>query len=343
MNEAQQKLIYQIASTMIPGVGDIVGKKLIDYCGGPEAIFREKKSNLSKIQGIPKRVLDGISDKSIQERAEKELKFIEKYKIKTIYFTDKIYPERLKQCADSPLMLYFKGNADLNCPKIVSIVGTRNASQYGKDLTKSIVEKLSSYNILVVSGLAYGIDTQAHKNALSSKLKTVAVLAHGLDRIYPVANKALAEQMIHQGGLLTEFLTQSNPDRENFPKRNRIVAGLSDAVIVIESALKGGALITAGIANSYNRDVFALPGRINDKFSQGCNFLIKTNRAALIQSADDLIYMMGWMERAKAKPIQKKLFVKLTDEEKKIVDLLNANETVGIDKIWRNGQIGWFF
>jgi DNA processing protein len=213
------------------------------------------------------------------------------------------------------------------------VVGTRKASEYGKETCKKIIEEMAELEVLVISGLAYGIDTIAHKSALSAQLNTVGVLAHGLDRIYPSANKSLAEKMISRGGLITDFTSKTNPDRENFPKRNRIIAGLVDALIVVESAIKGGALITANIANSYDRDVFAFPGRINDPYSEGCNFLIKTNRAALIQSAKDIRYIMQW-EPSVAKPVkQHKLFVELDDEEKKIVDILKSSESCSIDYI----------
>ncbi len=327
------KLLYQIAITLIPGVGDINAKKLISYCGGVEAVFSENKSALLKIPGIGLSTTRAILNKKVYERAEKELKFIEKYKIKTLYFLDKHYPSRLKNCIDSPVLLYYKGDADLNSLKILSVVGTRRISNYGKKVCKEIIEGLVDADVLVVSGLAYGVDALAHKISLDSNLRTVAVLAHGLDRIYPSANKNLAEKMLEKGGLLTDFLSGTNPDRENFPKRNRIVAGLSDATLVIESGVKGGALITAEIANSYNRDVFAVPGRTNDKFSEGCNFLIKTNRAALIQNANDIKYMLSWDEKTQSKPLQKQMFVDLSKEDEQIFKVLEEHESLSIDQI----------
>ncbi|MCF8229299.1 MAG: DNA-processing protein DprA [Bacteroidales bacterium] len=328
-----QQLLYQIASTLIPGVGDIVGKKLIDYCGSPEAIFKEKKAHLLKIRGITRKTLNGIFSPKLLHRAEEEIAFIEKYSIQTMFYTKEDYPTRLKQCIDSPLMLYYKGNADLNHQKIISVVGTRSATHYGREIIEDLIAKLKEYNILVISGLAYGIDTLAHKTSLQHGLQTVAVLAHGLDRIYPYLNKNLAEKIARQGGLLTDFMSKTNPDRENFPKRNRIVAGLSDAIVVVESAKKGGALITADIASSYNRDVFAIPGNVGVKYSEGCNFLIKTNRAALIQSADDIIYMMGWKEQKKKKTVQRKIFIELPENERKLLEMLKENDELGIDKI----------
>lgn len=327
------ELLYQIALTLIPGIGDINGKRLISYCGGLEAVFKEKKAALLKIPGIGPVTLKSILNKSVFDLAEKELRFIEKFMIQPFFFLDEKYPHRLKNCEDSPMLLYYKGNADLNDSKILSVVGTRKASTYGRKMCKEIIEDLKDLNVLIISGLAYGIDTLAHKNAVLQKLPTIGVLAHGLDRIYPAANRALAEKMLNRGGLLTEFRSKTNPDRENFPRRNRIVSGLSDATLVIESALRGGALITAEIANSYNRDVFAVPGRTTDCYSEGCNFLIKTHRAALIQSATDIKYLLGWDEDEIMTRKQQKIFVELNAEEKKIVDLLKENETLGIDQI----------
>ena len=326
-------LLYQIGITLIPGVGDIVGKKLIAYCGSVEAVFKEKKNLLLKIPGIGGHTVNSIINQKILERAEQEIKFIEKYKINTLFYLDDKYPYRLKQCEDSPMLLFYKGNADLNSPKIISIVGTRKASEYGKEICISLIKGLIEQNILIISGLAYGIDTCAHKISLENNLKTVGVLAHGLDMVYPQLNKSLAEKMIKSGGLLTEFLSKTIPDRENFPKRNRIIASLSDAVIVIESAVRGGALITADIANSYNRDVFAVPGRLNDKYSKGCNNLIKTNRAALVQSAEDIKYIMSWEITKKKPKKQQRLFIKLSPEEETIVNILKEKQELGIDKI----------
>lgn len=332
-------LQYQIAINLIPGVGDINGKKLIAYCGGVEAIFKESKSSLLKIPGLGETTANKILNAEVLKRAEQEITFITKNNIKPLYFLDDEYPERLKHCIDGPILLYYKGNANLNSSKVVGIVGTRKASSYGRHVCENLVEGLKGLNVLVVSGLAYGIDTLAHKASLKNDLDTIGVLAHGLDRIYPSENRKLANQMIQQGGLLTDFISKTNPDRENFPKRNRIVAGLSDVVIVVESAIKGGALITADIANSYNKDVFAIPGRVNDKTSEGCNFLIKTNRALLVNSADDIRYFMDWDTAKTKKNIQKKLFVELTDTEKNLVKIIEENPRIGIDRICMLAQL----
>jgi len=334
-------LLYKIAITLIPEIGDIVGKKLVSYCGSVEAVFREKKNFLMKIPGVGTHLANCIVNQNVLKRAEKEIKFIEKFKITPLFYLDKNYPQRLKHCADNPIMLYYKGNADLNSQKIISIVGTRNATEYGKELCNTFIRDVSEMDILIVSGLAYGIDANAHKAALDNNLKTVGILAHGLDRIYPHLNKPLAGKMLNNGGLLTEFISDTNPDRENFPKRNRIVAGISDAVIVIESALKGGALITADIANSYNRDVFAFPGKIGDKYSEGTNNFIKTNRAALIQSAKDLKYIMRWEENDNKSniPKQHKLFVDLSPEEKTLVEILKIEGETGFDKLYLKSKL----
>lgn len=321
------ELLYKIALTLIPGVGSVNGKNLVAYCGGVSAVFTEKKRVLLKIPGIGEQTVHSIINHNVFARAEEELLFIEKNNISPLFFLDKEYPFRLKQCNDSPLLLYYKGNVDLNAQKIVAVVGTRNATEYGRDMCRKIVEGLVQHDALIVSGLAYGIDTYSHKAALEFKLGTIGVLGHGLDRVYPHANKSLAEKMTLNGGLLSEYLSKTNPDRENFPMRNRIIAGMSDAIVVVEAAESGGALITADIANSYNRDVFAVPGRLGDPFSAGCNKLIKINKAALIQSAGDIAYLLGWNETKKVKqPQQAKLFTELSKEEELIVEALKKGD-----------------
>lgn len=328
-------LLYQISLTLIPNIGDVHAKALVNHFGDAESIFKAKKKDLEVIEGIGTIRAKSIKEYSHFKTAEDEIAFIEKYKITTLFITDKNYPQRLLNCYDSPIILYYKGNADLNTSKIVSVVGTRNNNEYGKSVCEKIVEDLAEQNILIVSGLAFGIDSIAHKAALKSDLKTVAVLAHGLDRIYPTQNKALAKQMIEQGGLLTDFKSETNPDKQNFPKRNRIVAGMCDALIVIETGKKGGSLITAELANNYNKDVFAIPGRVNDTKSEGCNYLIKNNKAALITSADDLLENMGWKETKKpSAKKQRELFIELTPDEKTIIDILQQHEQVHIDELY---------
>jgi DNA processing protein len=328
-----EDLVYKIALTQLHGVGEKTAKKLVAYCGGAEAVFKESKSALKKIPGINGSIdLQAMSSKAIK-RAEEEINFIEKKNITPVFYLDEEYPVKLKYCDDSPVLLYFKGKADLNKFKIISVVGTRKATEYGKNITEKIIEGLSEQDILIVSGLAYGIDIAAHKAAIKYNTPTIAVLAHGLDRIYPSVHKPLAEEMQENGGLLTEYLSGTNPDRENFPTRNRIVAGIADATIVVEAGVKGGALITAALASSYNRDVFAVPGRVGDASSEGCNRIIKNNVAALIESAEDVLKMMGWKTEENQRPVQKKLFVELNSEEEIIVNLLKEHRTMAIDNI----------
>jgi DNA processing protein len=329
----QQTLLYQIAITLIPGVGDVLAKNLISYCGGVEEVFKTKKSHLLRIPGVGEKIADAVFSYSDFKRAEQELLFIEKHNVQPLFYLDKNYPQRLKHYDDAPAMLYYLGNADLNNPKIVGIVGTRKASEYGKNCVAQLVEQLSETGCLILSGLAYGIDIHAHKDALTHNLPTVGVLAHGLDRIYPAQHKTTAKKMLDNGGLLTEFMSETNPDRENFPKRNRIVAGLCDALVVVETAERGGAMITAELANGYNKDVAAFPGRVNDEYSQGCNKLIKTNKASLITCSDDLYYLMGWNSN-KPKPIQQQLLpLDLSKDELLIYDFIKNKTKVGIDEL----------
>ncbi len=328
-------LLYQIALTLVPNIGDIHAKALINMYGNAQAVFKAKKKELEKIEGIGSVRARSIKDFSDFNSSEEEIKFIEKYKITPLFITDEHYPKRLLNCFDSPSLLYYRGNANLNTSRIISIVGTRNNSSYGKVVCEKFVEELKDENILIVSGLAFGIDTIAHKAALRNSLQTVAVLAHGLDRIYPEQNKSLAKQITGHGGLLTEFISNTNPDKQNFPKRNRIVAGMCDAVIVVESSKKGGSLITAELGNGYNKDVFAIPGRTNDAKSEGCNYLIKNNKAALINSADDLLEMMGWKSIPKpSSKKQRELFIELAPDEKTVLDILQQQDGIHIDELY---------
>jgi DNA processing protein len=327
-------LLYQIALTLVPNIGDVHAKSLVNIYGDAHSIFKAKKKDLENIEGIGSVRANSIKAFTDFTSSEEEISFIEKYKITPLFITDKNYPKRLLNCYDSPVLLFYRGNADLNTSKIISIVGTRNNSDYGKSICEKLIEDLSGENVLVISGLAFGIDTIAHKAALKNNLQTVGVLAHGLDRIYPTQNKSLAKQMVEHGGLLTEFLSHSNPDKQNFPKRNRIVAGMSDAVIVIETGKKGGSLITAELGNNYNKDVFAIPGRIGDTKSEGCNYLIKNNKAALINGADDLLEMMNWTDAKPKVKKQRELFIELSPDEKIVVDILNLQENIHIDELY---------
>jgi DNA processing protein len=326
----KNNLIFQIGLTLIPGIGPITAKKLISHCGSVEAVFQEKKELLTKIPHIGPVLAKEIAQQSVLGRAEKEIDFMSKNDITATSYLDDNYPERLKNCVDSPIVLFSKGEFDWNQSKIISIVGTRNATSYGKSFCQSLVNDLSDYPVLIVSGLAYGIDVFAHKYSIENNVKTVAVLAHGLDRIYPTSHKNIATQMLQNGGLITEFLSETNLGRENFVRRNRIVAGISDATIVVESKKKGGAMITAKLANDYNRDVFAVPGKWNDVFSSGCNHLIKTNQAHLCNSAQDIAYLLDWDKNRKNKTVRKEMLNQL---EKEVVVLFENTSELNIDQI----------
>lgn len=329
------EITYQIGLTMMDGIGDVLAKNLLAYCGSAEDIFRAKKSTLEKIPGIGSVIATRIiNSKHVLPRAEHEAAFIEKHRIRALFFTQPDFPQRLKNCHDSPIMLYYRGNADLNKEKIVGVVGTRTPTAYGREQTEQFIAGLQNTGVLVMSGLAYGIDVVAHKAAYQHHLDTVGVLAHGLDRIYPQAHRPFAQKMIERGGLLTDFMSGTNPDRENFPKRNRIVAGMCDALVVMESKKGGGSLITATIANSYNRDVFAFPGRVGDMSSEGCNALIKANKAGMIESAADLLYMMRWdVEEKKPATVQVPLPLGLSAEEQKVMDLFREKPQLHIDEL----------
>ncbi|TCD00412.1 DNA-processing protein DprA [Pedobacter psychroterrae] len=317
-------LIHNIALTFIPEVGHVTAKNLLGHFGSSEAIFKAKKNELVAVPGIGPQTARHILDNNALQDAEKQLKFIEHHAVQALFYTDEAYPHRLRNCFDAPVLLYYRGNADLNHSRIISIVGTRKATEYGRQLCKQLCETLAAYDVLIVSGLAYGIDIAAHKESVYQNIPTVGILAHGLDRIYPPIHHPVAQKMLLNGGLLTEFPLNTTPEKENFPKRNRIIAGLSDATIVVEATAKGGALITADIANSYNRDVYAFPGRVNDVSSQGCNFLIKTNRAGLIGNANDLLYYLGWDDKKKVQQEQLQMPMGLSAEEQKIVEILQG-------------------
>lgn len=327
------ELLYQIALTLLPGVGDIVGKKFVSYCGSAEAIFKETRKSLEKITGMRETTIDAICSKAVLKRAEEEIRFLEDNGVKPLFYLEADYPRRLLQCDDSPLMLYYQGNAGLNADKVVAIVGTRNITDYGRENCQKLIEDLVNDDVLIVSGLAYGVDTCAHRASLKNGVPTVGVMGSGLQMIYPAVNKSLAEEMRGHGGVLTEHISGTQPDRENFPRRNRIIAGMADAVVVIESALKGGSLITADLANSYNRDVFAYPGRVMDIYSQGCNYLVRTNRAHLMESAVNLRYVMRWDETKKSQERQTSVFREFTDEEKLIMDSFGSDSVIGLDDI----------
>ncbi len=332
----QKELLYKIAITQIPKVGSVLAKTLIGFAGGVEAVFRQNKSSLMKIPGIGEKIADYILQKKTFATAEAELAFVEENKIKTLFYLDKDYPIRLKRIRDAPIVLYYKGNCDLNASKVLSVVGTRKPTTYGILQCQQLIESLKHLDILVVSGLAYGVDVTSHRKALENKLPTVGVMGSGLDRIYPAVHRRVASDMINQnGGLLTEFGHGSKPDKENFPMRNRIIAGMCDALIVVESDIRGGSMITAEMANGYHKDVFAIPGRIGDQMSRGCNHLIKTNRAHLLESGRELCQYMQWKTADRRDVIQSKLFEQLTEQEQQIYDLLKGNDQTNIDRIYK--------
>jgi len=330
-------LYYQIALTMVPGIGCVLARKLLEYYT-PEELFTSPKISLNKIENFGEIRTDKIR-KGFQYfdrfgMVEREIEFMDKYKIQPLFITDTTYPKRLLNCYDAPVLLYYRGNANLNHSRIVAIVGSRTNTDYGKTITEEFINALSQQDILVVSDLAYGIDSIAHKASLKNQLQTVGVLAHGLDKMYPASHTDMAKEMVKQGGLLTEFMTHTKPDSHNFPSRNRIVAGMSDATIVVETEVKGGSMITAELANGYNKDVFAFPGKITDKKSGGCNYLIKNNKAILLTDAHQLLETLGWQENKKlTKKKTKELFITLTAEEKIIVELLNLHSQLSIDEL----------
>ena len=329
------KLKYKIALSMLPGIGGVLARNLVAYVGSVEGIFSQSVQALQKIPGIGEINARLIKKSNVLPRAEKEIEFIRKYNITTSFYTDENYPRRLKNCIDSPILIYSKGNMRLNEQRVISIVGTRNATDYGKQVVDDLIKQFSerNYRILVVSGLAYGIDIQAHRSALKYNIPTVGVVAHGLDLLYPSLHKPTAKKMLSQGGLVSDFPSESKIDPANFIKRNRIIAGLADATIIVESAKKGGSLVTADIASSYNRDVFAYPGRSGDKFSQGCNQLIRNSGATLMEDINDLEYFMGWDNTPKSDAVQSSLFVELDADEQRIYDLLKQEGQLFIDQI----------
>ncbi|MFQ6602923.1 DNA-processing protein DprA [Flavobacterium sp. C3NV] len=330
---SDQDLFYLLALLKVEGVGDIMAKKLLAHCGNAEAVFKTKTNQIAAIDGVGSVLLNNLKDKSVFEKANRELEFINANDINVSFFQDENYPERLKHCFDSPVVIFSAGNINLKNKKIISIVGTRQITSYGTEFCKKLIEDLAPLDPVIVSGFAYGVDIVAHQLAMDYNLQTIGVLAHGLNQIYPKTHKKYVAAMEENGGFITEFWSTANPDKENFVRRNRIVAGMTEATIVIESADRGGSLITANLANDYNRDVFAVPGRVTDKYSQGCNDLIKTQKANVLTSAADLVYILNWNIENKGKTVQKQLFVELEPDEQKIYDFLLKNGKELLDMI----------
>jgi DNA processing protein len=334
--DEQSELYYQLALSFVPGIGAKTGRILLSHFGNATNVFKIPLKELKSAEGIGEVKAKGFKDPAVMQRAQQECDFILKNNIQALY-SGHNYPSRLSNCSDAPLVLFYRGNANLDAPKVVAIVGTRKNTDYGHKLCEELVEGLRIFgDILVVSGLALGIDAIAHRKCTTLGIPTVGVLGHGLDRIYPYTNKALANLMVENGGVLAEFPSQTLPDRNNFPMRNRIVAGMSDVTVVVESNIDGGALITAHMASGYNREVAAYPGRVNDSRSAGCNDLIRKNVAAMITKADDLVEMMNWNKDGRQKPVQKQLFINFTPEEQKIVDLLQTKDSIHADELFHH-------
>lgn len=339
----KNNLLYTLALQHIPNIGDITAKRLISHCGSAEAVLKEKRQNLQKIDGIGSVILDSLFKPHHLKEAEKEIRFIEDNNIQVFYFEGDDYPEKLKHCIDGPILLFQSGKVNLKKQRLISIVGTRKITTNGIAFCENLVETLKPFNPVIISGFAYGTDITAHKAAIKNNLQTVACLAHGLDQIYPKAHKKYMVDMEKNGGFFTDFWSTDNFDRNNFLKRNRIIAGLSEATIVIESAQKGGSLVTADIANSYNRDVFAVPGRTTDNQSLGCNNLIKQQRAHMLTTPLDVPYILNWeLEDAKKPAIQKQLFIELDATEKVIYNYLKENEKQQLDIIAINCNLPIF-
>ncbi|MFY0632030.1 MAG: DNA-processing protein DprA [Flavobacteriaceae bacterium] len=337
----EEEILALLRLQKTKSIGDILAKKLIAVVGSPSGIFKEKKSALDEIHGIGMYAIQNLLNERYQKLAENELDYINKNKIEYSYFLDENYPKNLQHCIDAPILFFKDGNIDFTNEKIISIVGTRNMTSYGRDFCEKMIEELTVYNPIIVSGFAYGVDICAHKAAMKNNLQTIGVLAHGFEHIYPKVHKKYIHQLNEHGGFITEFFHDETPLRENFLKRNRIVAGISRATIIIESAAKGGSLVTADIANSYDRDVFAVPGKVNDLMSKGCNNLIRSNQAHLLQSSEDIIQLLNWdistssiqgVSKA-SKPIQKQLFIELNDNEQKVFDYLKEKGQQLLDVI----------
>ncbi len=322
-----QEVIAAIALTKIPGVGLLTAHALLKELGSAREVFANISLLAERVPAVSSRLTDALKNSSEAFRmAESEYAFAEKNRIHCLSYYDEAYPSRMRECSDAPLVLFCKGVANLNSLRMVSMVGTRRATPYGQELCEAFVRELAALSpeIVIVSGLAYGIDIFSHRAALANTLSTVGVLAHGLDRIYPHSHRQTAVEMLENGALLTEFPSGTNPDRQNFVQRNRIVAGICDATVVVESAAKGGSLITAELAQGYGRDCFAFPGRVGDENSAGCNRLIATDAAQLITSAKDFVEAMGWGGKAPKKAVQQELFIELTPEERHVTDILSS-------------------
>jgi DNA processing protein len=330
----EDELLARLALTFIDGIGPKMARMLLAHFGTASAVMQAPARELKGIGGMGEVRAKACRNPEVAARAAKELAFIQKHGISILFLTDEAYPSRLKSCDDAPMLLYHKGSTAPQADKVVAVIGTRKNTEYGQRATEDLIDGLAGQEgLVVVSGLAYGIDAIAHKRCLKAGIPTIGVVGHGLDRIYPAAHKSLAKEMIAAGGILSEFPSGTNPDRSNFPLRNRVVAGLSDVSVVVESDEKGGAMITAYMAASYNREVAAFPGRVYDSRSGGPNKLICMNIASLITGAQDLLEVMNWTASARSKGVQQQLFLSLTDEEQHIVSLLRDKDAVHADEL----------
>lgn len=333
-----KEIIDAIALTQVPGIGTAGAFKLVKAAGSASTIIDNHRNLRDVIPDVAQKIVDALADISQPySHAQREADFIDSKNMKCLLYGHNDYPIRLTECEDAPLLLYYCGNADLNRKHVISMVGTRRNTPYGADLCREFISELKSIDpdVIVVSGLAYGIDICSHRNALENGLDTVGVLAHGLDKIYPSVHRQTAVQMTRHGGLLTEYITNTTIEKVNFVSRNRIVAGIADAVLVVESAAKGGSLITANIAQSYGRELFAFPGRIHDEASKGCNRLIHSSMALSIESASDVYKSMGWeiKDTNSKQPVQQKLFVDLNEDESRVLDVIRKHEICQIGQI----------
>lgn len=334
-------LHHQIALTLVPQVGPVTAKVLVSYCGSAEAVFRASKKDLVKIPGIGPVIADTLSSAGPLQRAEREMTFLEQHGVEAIFYTDERYPARLRQCPDSPPLIYFKGSSPglLAAQRILAIVGTRQPSEHGKAFCEELVEGLQPYNVVIVSGLAFGIDIAAHRKSCAMGIPNIGVLGHGLGNIYPSQHRSIALKMLENGGLVTEYIHETQPDREHFPMRNRIIAGLCDALIVVETAISGGSMISAELAVQYARDVFAVPGRVRDAKSAGCNLLIKKEDARLAESAADIAAALRWDETDRSKAVQTQLFIDLDPTETLIMNIIRDQPEIPIDRLTLTAQL----
>jgi DNA processing protein len=335
----KNELFYRLALSRVEGIGPVRFKKLIEQFGSASEIFTKKFKQLKSVHGLSEANAHAILHFKDFSPVEEELTFAEKNGIWILDDTQDAYPQRLKHCIDSPSVLFYKGNADLNQTRIVSVIGTRLFTEYGRRTCDELIEGLKPYDVMVVSGLAFGIDAIAHKASVRNEMPTVGVVAHGLDTLYPAAHRTLAREILVNGGLLSEYFSNTKADKGNFPARNRIVAGMADATVIIETDIRGGSMITAELAYSYNRDVFCMPGRITDAKSSGCNYLIKSLKGQMITQAEDIVNGLGWSQQKKPKSVQRNLFIELNTHETLIVELLKSKELMHIDEFYTHSML----